>query len=150
MQRHSVAHLLREDCGSSVLEAALVMPALILVLIAAIDFGRAYVVGIQLASATHAAALYGSQTPTDLTGIASAVTLNAAGISGISTTATFGCECSDGSSAVASCAVGPLCTYNVLNYVDVVATTTYRPLLRYPGIPATIAMRSEARIRSAQ
>jgi Flp pilus assembly protein TadG len=144
------AHKLRDDSGNSLLEVALILPVLVLMLVAAVDFGRAYVVGIQLASATQAGVLYGMQTPTDVTGIVAAANLNASGITGITTAATFGCECSDGSSVVASCSRGPVCATNVLNYVDVVATATYKPMLKYPGIPASIAMRSEARIRSAQ
>ncbi|SEC14234.1 TadE/TadG family type IV pilus assembly protein [Terriglobus roseus] len=150
MPKRPFARKLRGDSGSSLLEAALVAPVLILILVAAYDFGRAYVVGIQLSSATQAGALYGMQTPTDITGVVAAANLNATGITGITTTATFGCECSDGSSVVAGCAAGPVCAFNVLNYVDVISTTTYTPILRYPGIPASIAMRSESRVRSAQ
>lgn len=141
---------LRDDSGNSLLEIALVLPVLLLILVAAADFGRAYFVSIQLASATQAGALYGTQTPTDLTGIVNAANSNAIGVTGVTTTATFGCECSDGTNAVAACTAGPTCTYNVLNYVDVVSTATYRPILRYPGIPSTMTLRSRARIRSAQ
>jgi Flp pilus assembly protein TadG len=148
--KHSLVDGLQDNSGNSLLEAALVVPFLILILVAAIDFGRAYYVGIQLASATHAGALYGMQKPTDIAGIVTAANLSAASVTGITTSATFGCECSDGTSVVVGCKTGPVCTYNVLNYVDVISRATYTPLLNYPGIPASIPMKSEARIRSAQ
>jgi hypothetical protein len=66
-----------------------------------------------------------------------------------SVTATYGCECSDGSSPVASCASTPSCgTMNVVDYVQVSTSATYTPILPYPGIPSTFTLSGSARMRA--
>ena len=46
------------ETGSALLEVALILPTLILVLVGAVDFGRAYYVTIEVSSAAEAGALY--------------------------------------------------------------------------------------------
>jgi Flp pilus assembly protein TadG len=137
------------DNGSSILETAIILPVLILLLLGAIDFGRAYYVVIEVSSAAHAAALYGAQNFADTTGMVTAATSDASDLSTLATTATYGCECSDGSSSVALCASTPVCTYSVVYYVQVNTTATYNPIFNYPGILGTLTLRGQARMRAA-
>ena len=139
-----------ETSGSSLVECAVVLPVLILLMVGAIDFGRAYFIDIQVASAAQAGAAYGVQNFTDTGGMVTAAKLNAPSVPGIMAVATFGCECHDGSSFSSSCTSNPICPQNILNYADVVTTATYTPMLPYPGIPASISLRSEVRMRVSQ
>lgn len=139
---------LKRDDGSGILETAILLPVLILMLIGAVDFGRAFYLAIEVGSAAHAGALYGSQYPTDTAGMKTAATLDAADVSGLTPTATYGCECADGSGAVASCTTAPSCTYNVVYYVQVNTTATYTSILNYPGIPASWTFSGMSRMRA--
>ena len=139
-----------DSTGSSLIEAALVLPVLVLIVVGAIDFGRAFFIGVQVASAAQAGAAYGVQNFTDTAGMITAAKLNAPAVSSLAVSATFGCECHDGSAVVLSCTVSPVCPMNVLNYAEVTASTVYTPILPYPGIPATLSVQSKTRIRSSQ
>ena len=141
---------LNEKSGSSLVECAVVLPLLILLMVGAIDFGRAYFISIQVASAAQAGAAYGVQNFTDTAGMITAAKLNAPAVPAMTTVAAFGCECHDGSASSGSCTSNPSCPQNVLNYADVTTTATYTPMLPYPGIPASISLRSEVRMRVSQ
>jgi Flp pilus assembly protein TadG len=133
--------------GSSFVELALVLPIFMLIFVPAIDIGRAIYASIEVASAAQAGAAYGIQNPTDVAGMRSASAAGASNISGVSATATYGCECSDGSGASASCATTPTCTYNYVNYVDVVATVPYTTTFSYPWIRSSMNISREIRLR---
>jgi Flp pilus assembly protein TadG len=151
--------LLRSQRGASLVEIGLVLPFLGLLLLGVIDFGRAYYLGIEVQSAAEAGALYGTQNLTDITGIESAATTDAPNVSGISATATNGCECSDGSNSTASasptvnaCPAPPSCagSLSLVSYVQVSTTATYNTLFHswlIPGLPATIALKGSAKLR---
>ena len=145
----SSSDLSAADNGSSVLETALLLPVLCLMLVGATDFGRAYYLSLEVASAVHAGALYGTQEPHDTSGMVSAAALDAADIPNLKPAASYGCECSDGSSVVVSCGTAPSCAYNVVNYVSVTASTTYKLLLPYPGFPSTLTLSAASKMRSS-
>jgi Flp pilus assembly protein TadG len=140
-----------EQRGNSLVETALVLPFMILLLAGAFDFGEAFYMATEVASAAEAGAQYGLQNVTNLAGMRNAAKLDAADVPNLQAVATYGCECSDGSAVVASCATSPAtCTYNVVNYVQVVASATYKPMINYPGAPASIPLSSTARLRAGQ
>ncbi len=143
-------HLLDEH-GSSLVELAAVMPVFVLLLLGAIDFGRAYYLSMEIAGAAQSAAVYGTQNPTDTAGMQSAALLDVPNAANAKvSSATYGCECSDGSSYSPSCAATPACTSNTLVYrVNVTVTATYTPLFPWPGIPSSISFSSSAAMRSA-
>ncbi|WP_263378074.1 TadE/TadG family type IV pilus assembly protein [Granulicella paludicola] len=151
---HSAKALLslaRSTSGSSLVETALVLPFLVLVLAGAYDFGQAYFATIEVATAAEAGAQYGLQNVTNLTGMQNAAKLDAADVLNTQAVATYGCECSDGTAAVASCTTSPTtCTYNIVNYVQVVVTASYKPTLTYPGAPVSIPLSSTVRLRAGQ
>ena len=131
------------------LELALVMPVLVLLLVGAVDFGQAYYVGIEVASAAAAGTSYGVTNTTDVAGMASAAILDAADVPKMTATATWGCECSDGTSATVSCTVKPTCSVNLVNYVDVSTAVTYAPILVYPAIASSFLLKGHSRMRVA-
>ena len=141
--------LIEDQRGSSLVETSLLLPLICLLLVGAVDFGRAYYIALEVDSAVHAGALYGVQEPIDTAGMVAAARLDAGDLSNLQPVATYGCECSDGSSTVASCSTPPNCAYNVVNYVNVTASSSYKTMLRYPGIPATFSLSAKARMRSS-
>jgi Flp pilus assembly protein TadG len=139
---------LRSEHGASLVEVALVLPVLILILLGVVDFGRAYYLSNEVAGAAHAGAVYGSQYPTDTTGMQTAAAANAPDVSGLTTTASYGCECSDGSDASTSCATVPSCSTNIVYYAKVKASVAYSPWFPWPGIPSSIAIADTVEMRS--
>jgi Flp pilus assembly protein TadG len=145
--RSARVRLLRGDGGGSAVELALMLPLFLLLLVGTVDMGRAFYTAIEVSSAAAAGVAYGVQNPTDTAGMQAAATLDAADVTGIVPVATWGCECSDGSSGSANCASTPSCTTNVVKYVQVVTTFTYVPLFKYPGVPVSIPLTGKARMR---
>jgi Flp pilus assembly protein TadG len=137
----------RNERGSSTLEMSLVAPVFLLLIVGAIDFGRAWYTSIEVTSASEAGALYGIENPSDLAGMQTATVADAPDISGLSAVATSGCECPDGTSVTPSCGSTPSCTDNYVNYVDVTASATYNFLLPYPGLPSSMKFNTESRLR---
>jgi len=137
------------DRGSSLVEAALFAPVLILLFAGAVDLGRAYYVAIEVSSAASSGALYGVQNYSDITGMTAAAQLDALDVPGLATTAVYGCECSDGTLASNTCSSLPLCSTNVVNYVQVNTTATYSSIFSYSGLPASFVLKGNARMRSA-
>jgi len=139
---------LRASEGSGLVELALLIPICLLLLSGAIDLGQAFYVATQVTAAAHAGAIYGVENPSDISGMESAAKSGAASLSGISASANYGCECSDGSSVTASCGSIPSCTYNFVNYVDVIASARYVPAIQYPWMPGSLTFVREARMRT--
>ena len=65
MKKRSLLYLVRSRQGASLIELAMVMPVFMLMLFGAIDLGRAYYTALEIAGAAHAAAVWGSQHPSD-------------------------------------------------------------------------------------
>jgi Flp pilus assembly protein TadG len=149
----SLSKALGPENGSSLIEMALILPVLFLLLMGMVDFGRGYYLAIEVSHAANAAALYGSQNPTDTTGMQNAADLDAADVSNFtvsSVTVTYGCECSDGSSPVVNCTSTPACATNVVNYVQVNTSVSYSALFPYPGIPTPLTLHGSSRMRAGQ
>lgn len=144
---HKLLKRLGQTEGSSFIELALLLPFLLLLFVGAVDLGRLYFMCVEVTGAAQAGAIYGIQNPSDTSGMQSAASAGAASLSGISTSATYGCECSDGTNGSASCGTTPTCTYNYVNYVDVVSSVQYVPIFNYPGLPPTVTVSREARMR---
>lgn len=139
----------RSENGSSIIELALLLPLLCLLLVGVVDMGRAFYAAIELSSAASAGAVYGTQNPTDTAGMQKAAVLDAGDISGMTATATYGCECPDGSSATLSCSSVPSCSGGSwIYYVQVNTALTYVPLFTYPGVPSSLALKGSARMRA--
>jgi len=148
------AQLTRREEGASLVEFGLALPFLALLVLAVIDFGRAYYLSIEVSNAAYAAALYGTQNPTDAAGIQNAASADAPEVTGMTVSASAGCECTDGTQAAAPCpgANPPGCASPafLINYVQVTTQATYRPLFPWPGIPSPITLRGAAWLRAGQ
>lgn len=142
--------------GASLLEVAFVLPVLLLLSIGAVDFARAYYLGIEVASAARAGAQYGAQNPgtySDTAGMISAAKADAADVATWSSvTAVWGCMCSDGTGQSASCSSAPSCGSGTqqVNYVTVSAQATYTPLIPWPAIPSTITLSNTVTYQAGQ
>jgi Flp pilus assembly protein TadG len=134
--------------GASFVELAIVLPLFLLMLIPVVDLGRGFYTAIEVASAAHAGAIYGVENPTDTSGMELAAKAGTSNLSNVTATATYGCECSDGTSAVDSCASTPSCTYNYVTYVNVKVTSPYRTVFGYPGLPSSMDITREFRLRA--
>ncbi|QHN05332.1 pilus assembly protein [Granulicella sp. WH15] len=129
------------------LETALLLPMLLLLLVVAVDLGRAYYVAMEVSSSAYSGAQYGTQNMTDTAGMVAASSLDAPDLPTLTPVAKYGCECSDGSQAVDSCVSPPTCTLNVVNYVEVDTSVTYVPILPYPGLTNSLLLQGKARMR---
>jgi Flp pilus assembly protein TadG len=149
MRRTSLSLLNLAQCesGSSIIELAVIAPVLAFIMVGAVDLGRAYYMSVQLASDAEAGAIYGVNNPTDVAGIQSAAQADAPTVSGLTSTASYGCECSDGSNVIASCTTTPSCDENYINYVSVSTTANYNLLLPYPGFPSSFKLTSKSQMR---
>jgi len=143
--------LWRSERGASLVELAILLPLFMLLMAIAVDLGRAYYLVLELQGAANAAVAYGVQNPTDTAGMQTAAQNNAPNVPGLAVgTHTYGCECSDGTSYSASCAVVPTCSSNTEVYrVNVTVTATYKPLFPWPAIASTMSFSSSASMRSA-
>ena len=102
----------QSQTGASLVELAFVIPFLVLLALGAIDFGRAYYLSIEVANAARAGAQYGAANGnlTNLSGMQTAANQDAFDVpGGVAPVAVWGCECSDGSSAVELCSSPPTC-----------------------------------------
>jgi len=135
------------------LEVALLLPILLMLLLGVIDLGRAFYLGIEVSNAAYAGALYGVNNSGDTAGMQNVATTDAANVSGMTATATAGCECSDGTNSSSPCpSTPPSCTVNVVNFVQVTTQATYTTWLpNYLGIPCTTAspctLKGKAKLR---
>jgi Flp pilus assembly protein TadG len=144
--------LLRNEHGSSLVELAFTLPLLLLLLMGAVDFGRAFYMAVEVVGAAHAGAEYGAQNPTDTAGMKIAAQDDAPNVASLSvTTPTYGCECSDGTQYSASCTSQPTtCAYNVVYLVKVTASATYTPMVPWPGVPSSLTLSKTAQMRSGK
>lgn len=135
--------------GNSLVETALVLPVLLLILVAAVDVGRAFRAAMIVTAAARTGAAYGVLNPTDINGMLTAAQSNSSSIVTVTSTATSGCECSNGT--LISCSTSsPSCSDNSVYFVQVNSTASYKPLLTWPGIPATIPLSGQVRLRASR
>jgi Flp pilus assembly protein TadG len=142
-----ICPLIADTEGASFVELAFVLPLFLLMLIPLVDLGRGFYAAIEVSSAAHAGAMYGVENPNDTSGMILAAKAGASNLSDVDATALSGCECSDGSSPVDSCSSIPSCTYNYVTYVDVTVTRPYRTVFGYPGLPSSMNITRQIRLR---
>ncbi len=155
--RRARGERIRSQRGSSLVELAIVIPFLVLLALGAIDFGRAFYLSIEVANAARAGAQYGVKNPSDVPGMKLAAQNDAHDVLNLDPpVATWGCECSDGSASVANCASPPTCPGGssspiyLVDYVQVNTSAAYRPIIAWPGIPVSVPMSGQAKMRLEQ
>jgi Flp pilus assembly protein TadG len=138
----------RDERGSAIVESALVIPVMVLALLGAVDFSRAYYAQIEVNSAAQAGANYGLANINDTAGMKSAAILDAPDVPTLTATSTTGCECADGSGVTPICTTAPSCSTLLVDYIEVDTTATITTTLPYPGIPSTLTLSGKAHVRS--
>lgn len=148
----SVTSLATDQGGNSLIETALVLPILLLLLAVAVDVGRAYRASMIVNAAARAGAAYGIHYPTDTAGMVLAAKTNTSTMMIVTPTATYGCECGDGTKPVASCTTEPSCSSstNSVYYVNLKATASYKPIVPWPGIPSSLYLSSTVQLRASR
>ncbi len=151
MKKRNPFDLLQGEQGASLVELAFLLPMFLLLLFGAVDIGRAFYLSTEIEGAAQAAAAYGSQNPTDTTGMQNTAQYAAPDVPNLSVgTPTYGCECADGTSYSTSCSATPSCpTSNVVYRVNITVTGAYTPMFPWPKIPPSMSIHSSASMRSA-
>ena len=127
------------------------VPLLSLLLLAGIDFARAFYFHQEVVAAARAGAQYASQsvaTAKDGSGIGAAAVANAPNVPGFNSgsTTTSVCTCqSPAPTGQTACGTGYCNGANAqATYVTVTSTATFTTLINYPGIPHSTAMSGTA------
>jgi Flp pilus assembly protein TadG len=146
---------IKSQRGAGLVELSLMMPLLLLLLIGVIDMGRAFYLGIEVADAARAGAMYGYQTSAtmqDTGGISTAASNDAPQVTGLTTTSSSGCMCSDGSGQSANCGNPPSCSSGKrqVNYVIVNTSATYTSSFPWPGVPSSLTLTGKAQLIAGQ
>jgi Flp pilus assembly protein TadG len=128
---------LRSRRGVAALEFALVVPVLILLLLATVDYGRAISQNIRLSNAVRAGAQYALSFPDDVAGINARVTAALGGWTDVSVATE--CQCAGGSASASACtqictgirvttvrASRPFSAYHFTNITSVRSNVTLR------------------------
>lgn len=133
------------EAGQALVETALVFPLLIIILVGGAEMARVAYAAIEVANAAHAGAQYGAQNGNaagDTTGISMAAGNDAANLTGMTTTSSYTCICSDGS---ASTCQATDCTNSQIEQILTVNTTvTYDPVIHLPGLPTSYTLKGQA------
>lgn len=119
--RRLAGRLRADQAGASFIEAALALPILALVLGATAEFGVNFFNKSQLQSAVNAGAQYALRNPTDTVGSQAAIIAALpASVTGVTTTASFACECNNGTAV--SCTTGTCVSGTVRKLMALTAT----------------------------
>jgi Flp pilus assembly protein TadG len=133
------------EAGQALVETALIFPILLALLIGAAEFARVAYAAIEIANAARAGVQYGAQsgyTATDSTGIATAASKDAANVTGLVTTSSISCVCSDGTAS--TCANTDCANSHTEEILTVNTQATIDPLFHVPGLPRTYALNGKA------
>jgi Flp pilus assembly protein TadG len=140
---------MRSRRGIATVEFALMMPLLLVLLAAVLDYTILMRAAIAVADAARAGAQYGSLSTTNaanISGIETAALNAAPDIAGLTVTAVKTCQCSGGT--VVNCSGGTCSSGPVRTYVQVTARTTVNPLFSYSRLTFTGAVVSTASMRA--
>jgi Flp pilus assembly protein TadG len=132
--------------GQSYVELAFALPVLALILVVAADFGRLFYTYVEVINAARAAAQYGSNsvvTAADSTGMIAAAKQDGVNIANLTVTASQ-CTCGTATASVPACASN-YCTNDPQgNYVVVNAQAPFSTITKYPGVPSSVTLKSQA------
>jgi Flp pilus assembly protein TadG len=132
--------------GQSYVELAFALPVLAIVLVVAADFGRLFYTYVEVINAARAAAQYGSNsvvTAADSTGMIAAAKQDGVNIANLTVTASQ-CTCGTATASVPACSSN-YCTNDPQgNYVVVKAQAPFNTITKYPGVPSSVTLKSQA------
>jgi Flp pilus assembly protein TadG len=136
---------IRNTKGQALVEVALTAPLLILLLLGAAELGQVAFAAIEVANAASAGVQYGAQTTitaSDTTGIATAASDDASNLTGLTSTSSFTCICSNGSAS--TCLPTDCSTSNIEEILTVKTQASVTPLIHLPGLPRPFTVRGQA------
>ncbi|MCZ8368381.1 MAG: pilus assembly protein [Porphyrobacter sp.] len=141
-------HLLNSQSGASAAEFALIVPLIVLLITAAIDFGGLIYTRLQVASATHAGASFASTQAFDVAAITTAIA-GGASIAVTAATPLQTCGCPNASTGIALATCGDTCTAGGAagKYVTVSASMNYSLIYPWPGLSNPVSISSTATVR---
>jgi Flp pilus assembly protein TadG len=132
--------------GQSYVELALALPVLALILVVAADFGRLFYTYLEVINAARAGAQYGSNsvvTAANTAGMIAAAKQDGVNIPNLTVTANQ-CTCGTATASVPACSSN-YCTNDPQgNYVVVNAQASFSTITRYPGVPSSTTLKSQA------
>ena len=147
-QRITFIRFWTDRTGSSFIETAILVPAMLMLCCGTMDFSRVVFAGIEIAGAARAGVQYGALTPGnsgDTDGMAQAAKTDAADLgSSVTASASNFCTC-DGSTVDCSSTCMDGSTPD--GYVTVTANYTFNTAIPYPGLPQTVALSRTAKMR---
>ena len=133
------------EAGQALVETALIFPVLIALLIGAAELARVAYAAIEVSNAARAGVQYGAQsgaTASDSTGIATAAANDAANLTGLATTSSYSCVCSDGTAS--TCANTDCANSHIEETLTVNTVATINPLIHLHGLPRTYTLKGKA------
>jgi Flp pilus assembly protein TadG len=142
---------LRSDSGNALIELAIGMTVLTALILGAAEFGRIAYAAIEVNDAAHAGAAYGSANRTyaaDNANVTNAAKKDAPDVSGMTATAVYWCQCSDGSAS--TCGATDCTGTRIIEYVTVNTSGTVDPLVYVPGLPKSYTLTGHAVMRVEQ
>ncbi len=134
-----------EKDGQALVEVALSVCMLAMILLGAVQLGRAAYVAIAVEGAANAAAQYGTSDSTsaaDTTGIRNAATADASGVALGDTTASLSCICSDGTAS--TCKTTDCPASNIETILTVNTQATVDTYFNLPYLPSSITVHGKA------
>jgi Flp pilus assembly protein TadG len=133
------------DSGQALVESALVLPLLSIVLIGATEFALVAYAAIEVSNAAKAGVQYGAQNgaaASDTSGIATAASNDAANVTGLTTTSSYSCVCSDGSAS--TCQPTDCANSHIEEILTVNTQATYSPPIHLPGFSGPYTLKGQA------
>lgn len=133
------------ESGQALVETALLFPVLIALLVGTLEMARVAYAAIEVANAARAGAQYGAQngyTAQDATGISNAAADDAANLTGLTTTSSHACVCSDGTAS--TCQPNDCPSSHKEETLTVNTQVTFDPVIHLPGIPNTYTLKGQA------
>jgi Flp pilus assembly protein TadG len=137
--------------GQAMVEMAVAVPVLVLLLLAATDFGRLFYTNIEVANAARAGAQYGSQSLISAANSAGMAAVAKDDASNLSNLTAVGSQCTCMASAnVAACPASYCASNPNATFVEVDTSTTFNTIVKYPGIPSRVTLSGKAVMIVAQ
>jgi hypothetical protein len=133
------------DSAQALVETALVLPVLSILLIGATEFALVAYAAIEVSNAAKAGVQYGAQngaTASDTSGIATAASNDAANVTGLTTTSSYSCICSDGSAS--TCQPTDCPNSHIEEILTVNTQTSYHPPIALPGFSGPYTLKGQA------
>ncbi len=141
----TLAQRLRNEQGNALIETAVGLTILTTLLFGAAEFGRIAYAAIEVNNAAHAGAAYGAESRTyaaDLPNIQNAAVKDAPDVAGVTSTAGYSCQCSDGSAS--TCGATDCTGTRILEYITVTTSGTVNPMIYVPGLPHSYTVTGHA------